>query len=129
MSLTDDRFPSSSSFDLIASSLSDEGQRQDAIKKGAAIFAFTLKNKNGETADWYIDLKETGKVVKGATAPDGKKPNVTLILSDDDFAKMMSGKANAQNLFMKGKLKIKGDVMKATKMEPILTNAQVKAKL
>lgn len=54
---------------------------------------------------------------------------VTLILSDDDFAKMMSGKANAQNLFMKGKLKIKGDVMKATKMEPILTNAQVKAKL
>ena len=54
---------------------------------------------------------------------------VTLILSDADFAKLMSGKANAQKLFMSGKLKIKGDVMKATKMEPILTKAQVKAKL
>lgn len=49
---------------------------------------------------------------------------VTLQLGEDDFSRLMSGKANAQNLFMKGKLKIKGDVMKATKMEPILKKAQ-----
>lgn len=30
---------------------------------------------------------------------------------------------------MSGKLKIKGDVMKATKMEPILKKAQTKSKL
>jgi hypothetical protein len=54
---------------------------------------------------------------------------VTLNLSDDDFAKLYTGKANAQNLFMKGKLKIKGDVMKATKLDPILKKAQTKAKL
>jgi len=54
---------------------------------------------------------------------------VTLILSDVEFAKLISGKANAQKLFMSGKLKVKGDVMKATKMEPILKKAQNKAKL
>ena len=54
---------------------------------------------------------------------------VTLILSDAEFAKLISGKANAQKLFMSGKLKVKGDVMKATKMEPILKKAQTKAKL
>jgi putative sterol carrier protein len=54
---------------------------------------------------------------------------VTLILSDADFGKLMSGKANAQKLFMSGKLKVKGDVMKATKMEPVLKKAQDKAKL
>ena len=55
---------------------------------------------------------------------------VTLSLSDDDFGKLVSGKANAQRLFMSGKLKVKGDVMKATKMEPVLKRAQtVKAKL
>jgi len=54
---------------------------------------------------------------------------VTLQLSDDDFSKLVSGKANAQKLFMSGKLKVKGDVMKATKMEPILKKAQNKAKL
>jgi putative sterol carrier protein len=43
---------------------------------------------------------------------------------------LVSGKANAQRLFMGGKLKVKGDVMKATKMEPILKKAQgAKAKL
>ena len=41
----------------------------------------------------------------------------------------MLGKAKAQQLFMAGKLKIKGNIMKATKMEPILKKAQTKAKL
>ena len=54
---------------------------------------------------------------------------VTLILKDEDFGKLIAGKANAQKLFMSGKLKIKGDVMKATRMEPILKKAQTKAKL
>ena len=54
---------------------------------------------------------------------------MTLILKDEEFGKLISGKANAQKLFMSGKLKIKGDVMKATRMEPILKKAQNKAKL
>lgn len=55
---------------------------------------------------------------------------VTLSLSDEDFGKLVSGKANAQKLFMGGKLKVKGDVMKATKLEPVLKKAQgPKAKL
>ena len=69
-----DSFPSSGAFDLLASALSDDAERKDAIKKGGAIFAFTLKNPDGETADWHIDLKESGKVGKG-TAPEGKKAN------------------------------------------------------
>jgi hypothetical protein len=32
-------------------------------------------------------------------------------------------------MFMSGRMKIKGDVMKATKLEPILKKAQTKAKL
>ena len=37
---------------------------------------------------------------------------VTLSLSDEDFGKLVSGKTQAQRLFMSGKLKVKGDVMK-----------------
>ncbi len=69
-----DAFPSLSAFDLISSALSDEEERKDAIKKGGAIFAFTLKNGQNETSDWFIDLKDSGKVGKG-TGPDGKKAN------------------------------------------------------
>jgi putative sterol carrier protein len=54
---------------------------------------------------------------------------VTLLLSDDDFGKLVRGTAKAQSLFMAGKLKIRGDIMKATRLEPILGKAQTKAKL
>ncbi|TVY84523.1 Fatty acid-binding protein [Lachnellula suecica] len=121
MSLKNDAFPASEAFEAINSALtSSDAERKDAIKKGNAVFAFTLKNKAGETESWHIDLKEKGEVGKGL----GTKPTVTLALSDDDFGKLVSGKANAQRLFMSGKLKVKGDVMKATKMEPILKKAQ-----
>ncbi|KAI9840591.1 MAG: hypothetical protein M1837_001530 [Sclerophora amabilis] len=128
MSLKNDAFPSSAAFDLIAESFADDAERKDAIKKGNAIFAFTLKNPEGATESWYIDLKEKGEVGKG-TGPEGKKVDVTLSLSDEDFAKLIGGKANAQKLFMSGKLKVKGDVMKATKAETVLKKAQTKAKL
>jgi putative sterol carrier protein len=39
---------------------------------------------------------------------------VTLILSDENFAKLIAGKQKAQTLFMSGKLKVKGNVMKGT---------------
>lgn len=54
---------------------------------------------------------------------------VTLSLSDENFRKLIDGKAKAQQLFMGGKLKVKGNMMKATKLDPILKKAQTKAKL
>ncbi|KAK4222980.1 putative fatty acid-binding protein [Podospora fimiseda] len=126
MSLTNDKFPSSAAFDVIHKALNaSEADRKDALKQGNAVFAFVLKNKAGETDEWHIDLKEKGAVGKGL----GTKPTVTLSLSDADFGSLVAGKANAQRLFMSGKLKIKGDVMKATKLDPILKKAQTKAKL
>ncbi|RQM05342.1 hypothetical protein DH86_00001878 [Scytalidium sp. 3C] len=116
-----DAFPSSAAFDEIKSALgASDADRKDAIKQANAVFAFTLKNKAGETDSWFIDLKNEGTVGKGL----GNKPTVTISLSDDDFGKLIAGKQNAQRLFMAGKLKVKGDVMKATKMEPILKKAR-----
>lgn len=56
---------------------------------------------------------------------------VTLVLSDNNMSQLITQKANAQKLFMSGKLKVKGNVMKATKLEPILKKANPanKAKL
>lgn len=64
-------FPSSEAFDLINSALTaSEAERKDAIKQADAVFAFTLKNKAGETDSWHIDLKKKGEVGKGL----GEKP-------------------------------------------------------
>lgn len=53
---------------------------KDAIKKGAAIYAFVLKNKEGKEETWFIDLKSTGEVGRGA-APAGGKPDGKSLLS------------------------------------------------
>lgn len=68
-----DAYPSSAAFEAISSSLKhDDAGRKDAIKKGGAVFTFNLKNKAGETKNWYIDLKKDGCVGEGA-APEGGK--------------------------------------------------------
>ncbi len=54
---------------------------------------------------------------------------VTLILGEEDFTKLFLGEANPQRLFMAGKLKVKGDIMKALKLQPILGMVRDKAKL
>ncbi|KAJ5125238.1 hypothetical protein N7448_004566 [Penicillium atrosanguineum] len=129
MPLKNDSFPSSAAFDAINDTLqADQAEKKNAVDSAKAIVAFNLKNKAGEEKSWYLDLKNKGEVGEGA-APQGGKADVTLSLSDADFAQLVSGKANAQRLFMGGKLKIKGNIMKATKMEPILKKAQGKAKL
>ncbi|KAG5985746.1 hypothetical protein E4U43_005904 [Claviceps pusilla] len=125
MGFADEKFPSSSAFDVIDSVLSgSEAERKDAIKQANGVFAFTIKNKAGETKSWHVDLKESGRVGDGVG-----KPTVTLMLSDEDFGKLVEGQANPQRLFMSGKLKVKGDIMKATKLDPIMKKAKSKAKL
>ncbi|KAI9868119.1 MAG: hypothetical protein M1813_006864 [Trichoglossum hirsutum] len=129
MSLRHRAFPSSAAFDIISDALAaDESERKDAIKKGGAVFAFTLRNREGQVESWYIDLKDDGVVGRGV-GPRGKKTDVTLLMSEQDFGQLIAGKANAQKLFMAGRLKVKGDVMKATRAEGILKKARVKAKL
>lgn len=67
-----DAFPSSEAFDAIAAALSDPKEKKDAVKQGNAIFAFNLKNAQGQEKAWHLDLKESGNVGEGL-APSGKK--------------------------------------------------------
>ncbi|KAH7025959.1 SCP2 sterol-binding domain-containing protein [Microdochium trichocladiopsis] len=128
MSVKNDEFPSSAAFDAINAVLQgDEAERKSAIKQANAVFAFTLKNAAGKEESWHIDLKDKGAVGKGT----GEKPTGMSHLSrrHEDFGKLVAGKADPQRLFMGGKLKAKGDIMKATKMQPILAKARSSAKL
>ncbi|CAN6664859.1 fatty acid-binding protein [Trichomonascus vanleenenianus] len=126
MSVADSKFPSSAVFDLIKSTMeSDAKLKAKTIKQADAVVVFNLKNKQGETQAWYLDLKKDGAVGKGAI----EGADLTLSLSDEHFGQLVQGKANAQKLFMTGKLKVKGNVMKAASIEGVLSTARSKAKL
>ncbi|KAJ7717734.1 SCP2 sterol-binding domain-containing protein [Mycena maculata] len=96
------------------------------LKKVNGIFQLEVSNAEKETATWTIDLKKTGTVYKGAAKP---KADVIIILSDDTLTDLASGKLNGQKAFMTGKLKTKGNMMLATKLDGVLKVATPKAKL
>lgn len=57
--------------------------------KTNGIFELRVKNAEGKEATWTIDLKNTGSVYLGEAKP---KPNVTILLSDETFQDLASGK-------------------------------------
>ena len=76
-----------------------------------------VKNAEGKEGVWTIDLKNTGTVYKGEPK---QKANVTIILSDETFTQLAEGKLDGQKAFMSGKLKTKGNMMFATKLDGVL---------
>lgn len=60
------------------------------------IFELRVKNAEGKEAVWSIDLKKTGTVYTGPAKP---KADVTIILSDDVFTQLATGKVSVVPVF------------------------------
>eukprot|EP01113_Clastostelium_recurvatum_P007737 TRINITY_DN13614_c0_g1_i2.p1 TRINITY_DN13614_c0_g1~~TRINITY_DN13614_c0_g1_i2.p1 ORF type:complete len:262 (-),score=121.89 TRINITY_DN13614_c0_g1_i2:94-879(-) len=96
----------------------------DLIKKINGVYQFNITPASGAAQQWSVDLKSAPGVKQGPAA----KPDCTLVLKEQDFLDMMSGKLNGQQAFMQGKLKIQGNMSYAMKLND-LTKAMPKAKL
>mgnify|MGYP001085495158 CR=1 FL=1 len=126
MSLTADGFESNQFFEMLHAGLSDADLKKKAISGVKAVIVLTLKNKDGKDQSWVLDLKEKGTIEKVDKVP---KNDVQLLLKDADFVKLAQGQANGQKLFMNGKLKLKGNMMKATAIEGVFKNLDPRPKL
>lgn len=121
-----DGFNASSLFQELSDGLKDEATKKKAIAGVKALIVITLKSKDGKDQSWVLDLKNDGTVKKADSVP---KNDVQLLLKDADFVKLANGKANGQKLFMNGKLKVKGNMMKATAIDSVFKSIGPKAKL
>lgn len=127
MTLADPDFPSSEAFDQIVAAINATPEsKKKFIKQADTIVQFEIKNKAGKTQTWWLDLKNSGEGGKGKSP---KKAEIQLIVGDGDFANLVAGRANAQKLYMGGKLKAKGNIMKAAKLEGIFKAARSDVKL
>ncbi len=105
-------------FDLMSMYL-EIGEGADMIKSVQATYNFEINKKKGAKPSgvWYIDLKNG----KGFVRPGAeKKVDATFTMTDADFEKVCDGSLNPQMAFMEGKMKIKGNIAKATKFTPEL---------
>merc|ERR1711869_137524 len=75
----------------------------EMVKKIKGVFAFDI---GGQV--YTADLKKVGK------------PDCTLIMSEDVFVELFTGKMNAQKGFMQGKYKIKGKIMASQKLSALM---------
>nr|XP_060465547.1 hydroxysteroid dehydrogenase-like protein 2 [Panthera onca] len=105
-------------FRIVKDSLTD-----DVVKATQAIYQFELSGEDGGT--WFLDLKSKGGNV-GYGGPS-HQADVVMSMSTDDFIKMFSGKLKPTMAFMSGKLKIKGNMALAIKLEKLMN--QMNARL
>nr|KAF6433587.1 hydroxysteroid dehydrogenase like 2 [Molossus molossus] len=104
-------------FRIVKASLSD-----DIVKATQAVYQFELSGEDGGT--WFLDLKN-----KGGNAGQGEptdEADVVMNMSTDDFVKMFSGKLKPTLAFMSGKLKIKGNMALAIKLEKLMSQMHAK---
>ncbi|XP_051498852.1 hydroxysteroid dehydrogenase-like protein 2 isoform X2 [Apus apus] len=109
--------PVAETFRVIQGALSEE-----YVRTTQGVFQFDLSGDDGGT--WYIDLK-----TKGGSAGSGKPPvtaDVVMSMSSADFIKMFTGKLKPTLAFMSGKLRIKGNMALAIKLEKMLTQLNSK---
>ncbi|MCA9629162.1 MAG: SCP2 sterol-binding domain-containing protein [Myxococcales bacterium] len=85
------------------------GNKEKAAEIGAT-YKFVLDGDGGGT--WIINLKDNPGVTEG----DGDAM-CTIKMAASDYVDMVEGKANGQQLFFTGKLKIEGDMGLAMKLQ------------
>ncbi|KAK3096921.1 hypothetical protein FSP39_004769 [Pinctada imbricata] len=99
--------------------MAKRAESQPALaKKINAVFAFEITKDGKTAAKWTADMKTGAGVYRGD--PKGAKADCTLIIDDKNMVDMASGKLNGQQAFMKGLLKIKGNMMLAQKLGDLL---------
>ncbi|KAG0000540.1 hypothetical protein BGZ65_004278 [Modicella reniformis] len=104
--------------------LTDE-ERKAEVARVKGVFLFNIKNGKGNTAVWMMDMKNgIGQMKKGKI--DGIKPDIILEMKDKDFVDLFMGKINGQKAFMTGKVKVKGAIMLALKLESMMKDTQEK---
>lgn len=130
-SLAEEGFYGSELFDFMQSIVDDDPSlKKRSIAKVNAVCVITLRNKDGKQKSWVMDFKNDGLVQK-LTSEKPPKAEIHLFLKDVDFVKLINNEANPQRLFMSGRLKIKGNIVKAASIEPFLRSVdpRTRAKL
>lgn len=90
-----------------------------AAKGVTATFQFELTGDEGGT--FHVDVNDGSMTVTEGPSP---APSATIKMKGEDYVKMVNGKLNGAMAFMKGQMKVTGNVMLAQKMQNIFPPAK-----
>ena len=88
---------------------------QPAAAKGVrAVFQFELSGDDGGT--YHVKVDDGSIAIGEGPAPSA---NATIKMKGEDYVKMVTGKLSGTMAFLKGQMKIAGDMILAQKMQQI----------
>lgn len=119
-SITYPEVPATHHFDQVQAVLADEEFRKQMIAETATLAVFHITNKDGFTAKYVLDLKTEGTIVQG----DEENPDVTIILTEENWSTLAEGKSGAKWMLVTGKLKYTGSIVSARLVDPALRKCQ-----
>ncbi|CAO3637323.1 unnamed protein product [Mucor fragilis] len=104
-----------------------EDDKSKLLSKISGVFQFTIKNEQGKLQTYMLDLKKEGSVAMAKSAglasslpnESFSPPDVILYMCDGDLVELVKGRLNGQRAFMLGKLKIKGRMDLAIKLDAV----------
>jgi len=105
-------------FSDVVAMMKDQVDKADPSKiKGVnATFQFELSGDDEGT--FHLNVADGNvEMVEGAS----DSPNVTIMMDSEDFKSMLNGELNATSAFMAGKLKVKGDMSLAMKLQALVS--------
>ncbi|XP_054882461.1 hydroxysteroid dehydrogenase-like protein 2 isoform X2 [Poeciliopsis prolifica] len=111
--------PIEGTFDIIRGVINE-----DVVKATQGVYRFDLSGDHSGV--WFLDLK-SGSGSTGPGEPPAKA-DVVMTMDSGDFTKMFAGQLKPTMAFMTGKLRIKGDMTLAIKLEKLMGRMN-KAKL
>ncbi len=76
---------------------------------------FTINGDQGGT--WTVDIHNQQLNIKGEAVPN---PDITITMKDGDFVNFINKKLSGQMAFMTGKLKVKGNMQLAMKLNGLI---------
>ncbi len=114
-------------FELIRARLSTESALVASVTP-FVVQVNVLKDKRPVTS-WTIDTRTPGGLVyrgEAATSTSSSSPKVdaTLSVEDDDYISLLFGRLNPQRAFMKGLLKVKGNILLLQRLDQLWNRLQ-----
>lgn len=90
------------------------------IKKVNAVYVFDIEGEG----KWHVDLKN-GEGSIGSGEPSAR-PDVTIVLQKEVFLRMFNRELKPATAFMKGQVKLSGDLSKAMALEAMMKSTREK---
>ena len=102
--------------DTVEGFFTELSSKVDSAKAAGMTATFQFDISGDDGGQWYVAINDGNVEVSAGTA---ENPSIVLGATSENWLKIVSGELSGQTAFLTGKLKIKGDMSLAMKLQSV----------